>query len=97
MPALKPNHIFVTNEEDATITEAAMSDPDALPWTDEQLETVRPLMRIGRGGRPKLAVVRPTLNMRVDKPVLDHLRATGKGWQTRVNNLLREAVEQGRI
>ncbi|WP_369126232.1 BrnA antitoxin family protein [Ventosimonas gracilis] len=25
------------------------------------------------------------------------MRASGKGWQTRVNALLREAVEQGRI
>jgi len=88
-----------TDEEDAAITAAAMNDPDALPWTDEQLAVVAPLMRMGRrkGGRPKLTVVRPTLNMRVDAPVLNHLRASGKGWQTRVNALLREAVEQGRI
>jgi len=80
-----------TDEEDAVIHAAALSDPDALPWTDE------PLMRLGRGGRPRVEVPRPTLNMRIDPPVLEHLRATGKGWQTRVNALLREAVEQGRI
>jgi len=87
-----------TDKEDAAITAAAMSDPDALPWTDEQMEAVAPLMRVGRkGGRPKLSVVRPTLNMRVDAPVLEHLRSSGKGWQTRVNALLREAVQQGRL
>jgi len=33
----------------------------------------------------------------LDTDVLSGLRATGRGWQTRVNALLREAVEQGRI
>ncbi len=37
------------------------------------------------------------LSMRADPDVLAHLRASGKGWQTRVNALLREAVEQGRL
>jgi len=98
MPALKPGTILPTDEEDAAITAAAINDPDALPVTQADWEAAKPFMRIGRkGGRPKLVVTRPTLNMRVDASVLSHLRATGKGWQTRVNALLREAVEQGRI
>ena len=28
---------------------------------------------------------------------LAHLRASGKGWQTKVNALLRRAVEQGKV
>ena len=35
--------------------------------------------------------------MRVNVEVLARLRASGKGWQTRVNALLREAVEKGRL
>jgi uncharacterized protein (DUF4415 family) len=35
--------------------------------------------------------------MRVDADVLAHLRGLGKGWQTKVNELLREAVDNGRI
>ncbi|MBI5331910.1 MAG: BrnA antitoxin family protein [Betaproteobacteria bacterium] len=50
-----------------------------------------------RRGRPPAAVKRPTLNMRVDAEVLEHLRGLGKGWQTKVNRLLREAVDSGRI
>jgi len=42
MPALKPGHVFVTDEEDAAITAAALSDPDALPVTDEEWERVKP-------------------------------------------------------
>ena len=32
-----------------------------------------------------------------DPDVLSHLRASGKGWQTKVNALLRQAVEQGKM
>ena len=48
-------------------------------------------------GRPRVPVKRPMLSMRVDVEVLTRLRASGKGWQTRVNALLKEAVEQGRL
>ncbi len=51
---------------------------------------------IKRGrGRPAAAVKRPTLNMRVDADVLDAFKATGQGWQTRINAALREAVTHG--
>lgn len=51
---------------------------------------------IKRGrGRPAVAVKRPTLNMRVDAEVLDAFKATGPGWQTRINAVLRDAVAHG--
>jgi uncharacterized protein (DUF4415 family) len=48
-------------------------------------------------GRPLLPGQRPTLNMRIDAEVLAAFKATVPGWQTRINALLREAVEQGRV
>lgn len=48
-------------------------------------------------GRPTVTARQQVLSMRVDVEVLSRLRASGKGWQTRVNALLREAVEQGRL
>ncbi len=38
---------------------------------------------------------RPTLNMRIDADVLEAFKATGQGWQTRINAALREAVAEG--
>jgi uncharacterized protein (DUF4415 family) len=35
--------------------------------------------------------------LRLDPDVLAALRGTGKGWQTRVNALLREALGRGRV
>ena len=46
-------------------------------------------IRRGRG-RPAAAVKRPTLNMRVDADVLAAFKATGPGWQTRINAALKE-------
>ena len=34
------------------------------------------------------------LNMRVDQDILDYFRKTGKGYQTRINAILRSYVEQ---
>lgn len=61
-------------------------------YTDAELFRLRPTR-----GRPKAAIKRPMLSMRVDPDVLAHLRASGKGWQTKVNALLRQAVEQGKM
>ncbi len=48
-------------------------------------------------GRPRKAIVRTMVSLRIDPDVLAALRATGRGWQTRVNALLREAVKAGRV
>lgn len=78
--------------EDAAITAAALSDVDALPLTDAQLKAMRPVM-----GRPRIANPKAPLTMRIDADVLDALRSSGQGWQTRVNALLREAVASGKV
>ncbi|MEO8298888.1 MAG: BrnA antitoxin family protein [Burkholderiales bacterium] len=54
------------------------------------------IIKRGRG-RPAVPVKRPTLNMRVDADVLEAFKATGPGWQTRINALLRDAVVHGRV
>jgi len=88
-----------TDEEDAAITAAAMSDPDAMPLTDEEWERVKPFVRIGAhpASRPTVHAQRSKVTLHIESGILAHLRATGKGWKNRVNSLLCEAVEQGRI
>ena len=55
MPRLKYGTIIPTPEEGAIITAAAMSDPDAIPLTDEEWEQVKPLLQ---RGRPPAAVTK---------------------------------------
>jgi len=87
MPALKPGTIVPAEEEDRAITTAAMSDPDSIPLTDEEWETVKPLARIGR---PKAAVTKERITIRLSPDVVGAFRATGDGWQTRVDAALRD-------
>ena len=75
-------------------------DPEVDPYDPNDDQAVKQFWaqaKVTRPGRPRVAVQRPTLNMRVDPDVMQHLRDSGKGWQTRVNQVLREAVEKGRL
>lgn len=47
------------------------------------------LVRRGRG-RPRSATVKQQVTIRLDPDLLERLRATGPGWQTRINEVLRE-------
>lgn len=91
MPKLKPGTVVPTAEEDTAITKAAMQDPDARPYTDAEWEKVTP--KRGRGRPPKEDRKEPT-SIRLDARVLEAFRATGEGWQTRVNDALLEYAKQ---
>lgn len=82
--------IMPSDEEDAAITAGAMADPDALPLTDEQLAQFKPARRLGRPPQDSTKV--PT-SIRLDNVVLDSFKATGEGWQTRVNAALLEYLK----
>jgi uncharacterized protein (DUF4415 family) len=90
MPKLKPGTIIPTLGEDAVITAAAMSDPDAAPLTDAEWKAAKPLARIGRP--PSSRPLKVPTTIRFDPDVLAALKASGKGWQTRINEAMREWV-----
>ena len=43
-------------------------------------------------GRPKAALTKEPIKLRLDADVLAALRASGDGWQTRVNEMLRASL-----
>lgn len=88
MPKLKDGTIIPTAQEDAAITKAALADPDALPLTDGQWHAARPRARVGRP--PSAQPLKVPTTIRFDADVLAALKASGKGWQTRVNDAMRE-------
>ncbi len=86
--------------ENKPATQPGWIDPDDVPELDEAFfdrATLFQGQKQLRRGRPPLPEQRPTLNMRIDPEVLAAFKATGPGWQTRINALLREAVDQGRV
>lgn len=76
-----------TPEEDATITAAALADPDALPLTDAEWEAAKPTLR---RGRPPAAETKERITIRLSPEVVRAFRATGEGWQTRVDAALQD-------
>ena len=80
-----------TLEEDELITEAAESDPDALPLTDEQMRSMVSVQVVR--GRPKLANKKKLVSIRYSPEVIDYFKASGAGWQARMDAVLKEYVE----
>lgn len=79
-----------TPEEDAAIVAAALSDPDAQPLTDDQLKAMVPLRSLR--GRPKSENKKLLVSIRFSPEVVSFFKATGEGWQSRMDSVLREYV-----
>ena len=45
-----------------------------------------------RRGRPALAALKQSTTIHLDADVIDHFRALGPGWQSRINAALREWI-----
>ncbi|QJR04569.1 BrnA antitoxin family protein [Sphingobium yanoikuyae] len=78
-------------------------DDDDIPaWSDAQfdraeLRVAGKILRPADGtltkpGRPKSNQPKQQVTLRLDQAVLDAFRATGPGWQSRINAQLRKAL-----
>jgi uncharacterized protein (DUF4415 family) len=91
----------MTDEEDAELIAAALADPDNPPLDDEFYRRARPAVEVMpevvarfRGQRgPQKAPTKQLVSLRLDRDVLAHFRATGRGWQARINAVLRKAAK----
>lgn len=73
---------------------AVWSDPDDAPVLTEEFfdrADVRQGDMLLRRGRPPLENPKQAVKLRLDADVLAAYRATGSGWQTRINADLRKA------
>jgi len=85
-----------TSAEEARIQAGIKSDPDNPELTPEQLARMRPFRELQaerRLGRPKSAVHKEPVTVRLDPEVVDFFRSGGRGWQTRMNEALVEYVK----
>jgi uncharacterized protein (DUF4415 family) len=90
----RPSVVTPTPEEDRAITAAAKSDPDAQPLTPKQLKAMVPMRALR--GRPKSESKKLLLSVRYSPEVVAYFKATGEGWQSRMDGVLREYVERHR-
>ena len=82
-----------------------MIDDENPEWTEEDFRRARPAAEVlppellailpkrkpGQRG-PQRAPVKKKISLRVDADVLAHYKATGPGWQSRVNEALKKAA-----
>lgn len=74
----------------------AWIDPDEAPeLTDEWFDAAEVrdngvLIRRGRG-RPKVSRPKQQITLRLDADIIERFRASGPGWQARINEALRKA------
>ncbi|WP_038715883.1 BrnA antitoxin family protein [Burkholderia sp. lig30] len=81
-----------TPAEEAAIARGIAADPDTLELTDEHFAAMAPLPELvaKKLGRPKLENPKEQVSIRYDADILAAFRASGPGWQTRMNDALRE-------
>jgi uncharacterized protein (DUF4415 family) len=90
----KPDHI---SQED-------WDSVDSPPLSSDFIAGMRPVresnpalfeahqaLRRGRG--PQKAPTKKLVSLRIDQDVLEHFKATGEGWQSRLNEALRKAMK----
>jgi len=82
-------------------TPATWTDPDDAPELTPEFFKAADLYegaKLKARGRPKAATTKEPVKLRLDADVLAALRASGEGWQTRINDTLRAALSlAGRV
>lgn len=89
-----------TPEEEAEIQRGIDQDPDNPEWTAEDFARARPAHEVvpeivaeylRTRGKQK-APTKVLVSLRLEREVVEQLRASGPGWQSRANDMLRKAV-----
>ncbi len=86
MPKLKEGTIIPTDQENAVIRKGIDNDPDTYELSNDEFKKLKPV------GRPTADVTKDKITIRLSREVTEYFRATGKGWQTRMDEALKEYV-----
>ena len=76
-------------------------------WTAEDFANAKPASEMPpemlaffkktKIGRPPIANPKVPVKLRLDGDVVEALRATGPGWQTRINDMLKAKISRGKV
>jgi uncharacterized protein (DUF4415 family) len=72
-----------SDEEDAHIRAGIAADPDTHEISDAEFALMR------RPGRPLGSGTKTQITLRIDTDIVEKFKASGDGWQTRINEVLR--------
>jgi uncharacterized protein (DUF4415 family) len=79
--------VLPTLAEDAAIAAGIAQDPDTYEPSDLELGMMR------RPGRPLGSGTKTQITLRLDADVVAKFKASGSGWQTRINDALKSWVQ----
>ncbi len=100
MPKLKAGTILPTDQEEAIITQQAAEDGTLL--TDAAMAEMKPLsafpelQALVKRGRPPKSRTKQSTTLRLSAEVLEFFKIGGKGWQSRINAVLKEYADSHR-
>jgi uncharacterized protein (DUF4415 family) len=83
---MKKKLIRPSADEDRRIAAEIISDPDAAPDLSKPVAGI-----VRRAGRPPKATPKVAITLRLDQDIVERFRATGEGWQTRINAALKRS------
>ncbi len=77
-------------------------DSENPEWMEDDFKQAKPAYEFealqgilaARRGRPKLENPKEAISIRLSAEILDYFKSTGKGWQSRVNDVLKNYVEE---
>jgi uncharacterized protein (DUF4415 family) len=83
-----------------------LTDPNNPEWTEADFARAKPAAEVlppevmaafkKKAGRPRAEVAKVPVSLRLDPDILAAFKATGAGWQTRINDALRAVVDRKR-
>lgn len=88
-------------EDEAAIQRGIEADPDNPEWTEADFAAAQPAAAVMPAGfmaeqrrrrGPQKAPTKELVALRLDRDVVEALRASGRGWQSRVNAALRKSI-----
>jgi uncharacterized protein (DUF4415 family) len=89
----------LSDSAEARIQAGIAADPDNPEWTPQDFRRAKPFAkafpallegRLGRG--PQKAPTKVAVSLRLTREVVEHFKAGGPGWQTRIDKALKKAV-----
>jgi uncharacterized protein (DUF4415 family) len=90
MPKLKPDWISQADWDSVDSPELTESDFQDMRPVSQVLPDLAATFRRARGAQK--APTKQLVSLRLDRDVLEHFRAGGEGWQSRLNAALRKAT-----
>lgn len=111
MPKLKPGTVMPSPAEDLAINAGIAADADNPEWSKEDFARAQPASAVfdaktaaglralsrrpGERG-PQKAPTKERITIRLSREVVESFRATGEGWQTRVDAALQDWLKTHR-